>query len=111
MAKMTPEQRKQRREQRKAEKIRHEAVMNAAADELNRFNAAIASGATPILKTFRGEYIVKVISREWDAWCAPVSNPTTRHLEFFALCNDGTFADLMQQANVERNPYWSNRNA
>ena len=87
------------RAQRKRERERFEAVMQAAQDERVRFNLAIQAGAEPILQTAFGPYTVTAVTRDW--WYSTTANRS------FGGCNDGAWADLLHQAGVARNPLFA----
>ena len=73
------------------------AVMVAAQDERQRFNEALRNGAKAVLlDTFNGQRVVEWVDSNW--WYH-VKGETS-----FAGCNDGTWANLLQQAGVPRNP-------
>ena len=77
------------------------SVMVAAQDERQRFNEALRNGAKAVLlDTFNGQRVVEWVDSNW--WYH-VKCETS-----LAGCNDGTWANLLQQAGVPRNPEFAN---
>lgn len=79
------------------------AVSAAVADEQARFNAALAAGARAHLTvaTYPAPLLVsRVDAAFW--YYTPASNGGFG--SSWAGCNDGTWADLLRQAGVARNP-------
>lgn len=103
---LTPRQ--QKLAERKAAQVRSEAVKAAVADEMTRFNAALADGKTAILPTAFGPYRVQSVNSEWWYCCYPAESKSNNWLSqrSFAGCNDGDWADLLAQVGVARNPFF-----
>lgn len=89
----------------------HREVMAAAADERTRFNHALANGARVILKTAFGDYQVLSVDDQFWYHTQPAHFTTASVFDTrsFAGCNDGTWANLLEQAHVERNARWLER--
>lgn len=86
-------------------------VMAAAADERTRFNQALANGAVAVLQsTFFGPYRVTSVDEDFWYHTYPMNQvPDQFNRRSFAGCNDGTWANLLEQAHVERNARWLER--
>jgi hypothetical protein len=89
--------------QRRAAQERADRISDACTDERRRFNAAIDAGADVSLPTFSGSYRMRYVDSQWwyhtdgnggfgQSWCG---------------CNDGTWAGLLAQAGVARNPLFA----
>lgn len=78
----------------------------AVQDEVARLNAAIDSGEKVVLHTFAGDFPVKAITDDLWAHCGPDQNGVRPPYPFM-LANDDTFAGLLAQAKVERNPLFA----
>jgi hypothetical protein len=104
----TPEQkaaRREARERRMADAERMRLLRAAVTDEMVRFNDALIDGATVVLTTFSGRYVVGCVTPDWMYVTHPEGQPRTLlNRSSWAGCNDGTWADLLRQAGVPRNP-------
>lgn len=89
---------------------RAKLVAAAVQDETQRLNQALESGALVILKTAFGPYVLEYVSV--DLWYhthpAGQRRDNFNHRSF-AGCNDGTWANLLKQAGVERNPLFADK--
>ncbi len=95
------------KQQRKAQDERRQKVNNAVSDEFARFNRAIESGKTVLLPTFSGQYAVKYVDSNF--WYHTDGNGGFG--QSWAGCNDGTWANLLAQAGVARNPLFQEYSA
>ena len=83
-------------------------VSAACADEISRFNAAVAAGAVAILPTFAGPYrISQMRSDFWAIGYKPEYFGQYMYQSSWCMCNDGAWADLLRQAGVERHPLFA----
>lgn len=105
------------RQQRNIQRIENAAISAAAADELSRFNGALAQLAHdtgvnyPVLHTAFGDYSVVHVSSDWWYSCV-LAGHDPRNVSYldrrsFVGCNDGTWADLLRQVGVSRHPRWT----
>lgn len=93
------------RSRQAAQRARADAIHAAILDESARLNAAIELGATAVLDTMFGPYQVARITGDMWALCHRLgSPPRTSEGRGFALCDDATWRDLLDQAGVSRHP-------
>lgn len=94
-----------------------ETAREALKQEAAALNERIHSGTTVTMDTFAGEYLVDGIiemgggfkarcyaSEEERSVGSGGLSETLKHERTFDLCNDGTWASLMEQAGVGRHP-------
>jgi hypothetical protein len=92
----------------KARRQRDEAVTAACHDEIDRFCEALRGGARAILDTFAGPYRVDGMSYEfWYYSHTAGERRNDYNTRSWCGCNDGTWAGLLRQAGVERNPLFA----
>ncbi len=93
------------RSRRAEQRARADAIHQALVDESARLNAAIEQGAIAVLDTMFGPYQVARITGDLWALCHRLGSPPRASMSrSFALCNDGTWRDLLDQAGVSRHP-------
>jgi hypothetical protein len=84
------------------------APVRAAADERERFNAACADGARPIISTWSGRHVVTEVSARWWYTAYPEGQqPDELNTRRWLGRNDEVWADLLAQVGVERHPYFA----
>ncbi len=79
---------------------RTELVFAACQDERIRFNKAIQRGARVVLHTFSGDYQVKYVDADWRYH----TDGNGGHGQSWCGANDGTWDNLMKQADCKRDP-------
>jgi hypothetical protein len=100
MATLTKRQQTIRANKAAAERLaRHSA---AVADEGARFNEAIRAGAVVMLPTFSGSYRVQYVDQDFFYH----TDGNGGFGQSWAGCNNAVWADLLQQAGIERNPLY-----
>lgn len=82
---------------------RAKAVAAACADEIARFNAAVAGGVLAAIRVSTYPTPLRVTRCSPDFW---VHTPDANcgFGSDWAIANDGRWADLLEQAGVRRNP-------
>lgn len=103
---MTEAQKLERRNkmaERKEQKAQMGRIMEALRQEKEAFNRAIRNGAVIILDTAFGPYVVDSVNYDHDYHCHRQGHPKDGwNSRSFMGCNDGKWADLLRQANVNR---------
>lgn len=93
---------------RKANKVRDERLavcIRDNAEERRQFNLVVGRGVIITLVTAFGPYKVDYVDGEWWYHCHRIIDGVVDAGSFsrsFCGCNDGTWADLMAQAGIER---------
>jgi len=96
---------KLQRQEAKRQRARMKAVGEACQDEIGRFNQALSAGAKVIINTAFGMYRVHSVNHDFWYKTSPFNQaPSFTNQRSFCGCNDGQWADMMQQAGVLRNP-------
>mgnify|MGYP001576462373 CR=1 FL=1 len=91
---------------------RMQGIVAALATERTCFNNAVRDGAVAILKTAFGDYQVEDVDSNHWYHCRPAGKEMVRRSDdwsyrHFAGCNDGKWADLLRQANIQRHPLFA----
>lgn len=102
---MSEEEKRQRRQERKAKEERSRLVHEACEDERARMNQAVHAGKVVIVKAIGDRYVLDSVTPDWWYRTYPEgSRPDGWNLRSWAGCNDGDWAGMMEQAGLERNP-------
>lgn len=102
---MTKEERRARRAARKARDERMEKIREAMQDERARFNEKVLGGAVAILDTAFGLFEVDGVTPEFWFLTHPKGEKlSTWNRRSFAGCNNGSWADLLEQVDEPRHP-------
>ena len=92
----------------KEKEARMAQIMKALTYEISELNVAINKGKEVILPTAFGSYVVDgVDGNHWYYTHPQGTNRSEFNSRSFAGCNDGKWADLLQQAGVTRHPLFA----